>query len=169
MCLQFETAILLHLKSNVLFFFSMYSQQAINSSRVVLLTCTVSHSSQMLRVIQPWNWNTASLTMVMPVVVSFLTKPLSSSVPSARNLPICYPIRQSTSYGRYRPSLVIIFVFFRTHTCPKDTKQCTDCGVAWKNLQGPICGRCLVLGKSGLAQNGRYLFVTQFHCADCGE
>ena len=115
MCLQFdsETAIPLHLKSNVLFFFSTYSQrQAIKSSGVVLLTCTFSRSSQTLRVIQPWNWNTASPTMAMPVVVSFLTKPLLASAPSARNLPIWNPIRQSTSYGRYRPSLVIIFVFF---------------------------------------------------------
>lgn len=163
---EFETATPPHLKSNVLFFFSTYSQQAINSSGIILLTCTFSRSSQTLRVIRPWNWNTASLTMAMPVVVSFLTKPLSASALSARNLPIWNPIRQSTSYGRYRPSLVIIFVFFRTHACPKDTKQCTDCGVAWKNLQGPICRRCLALGKSGLAQNGRYLFVTQFHCAD---
>jgi len=167
MCLQFETAILLHLKSNVLFFFSTYSQQAINSSRVVLLTCTFSRSSQTLRVIRPWNWNTASLTMAMPVVVSFLTKPLSASAPSARNLPIWNPIRQSTSYGRYQPSLVITYFYlYRTHACSKDTKQCTDCGIAWKNLQGPVCGRCLALGKSGLAQNGRCLFVTQFHCAD---
>ncbi|KIM35059.1 hypothetical protein M413DRAFT_79793 [Hebeloma cylindrosporum] len=52
------------------------------------------------------------------------------------------------------------------HQSWKEMKQCTGCGVAWKNLQGTVCGRCSALGKSGLAQNGGYTFFIHLNYID---